>query len=78
MVRSDLDGLTLLKGQVSIDATSGVTVKDGHIIEFESTGDATVTYEDDTTDVYTIPNAGTRVSLVNIKTVTFAGNISWS
>jgi len=81
--RSGLDGLTLLKGQVSIDATTGVSVVGAHIIEFETTGDATITYADTTEDVYTVPNNGTRISNVYngsnpITSVTFAGNISWS
>ena len=74
------EGLTLIKGQVSVDATAGVDVTNATIVEFEIAGDATVTYTDTTTDVYTIPNAGTRVGLTgsNITTITFAGNISYS
>lgn len=81
--RSDLDGLTLIKGQVSVDASAGVDVTDAHIIEFEVVGDATITYKDTTTDVYTVPNPGTRVSInrhgtEQVTTVTFIGNISIS
>ena len=81
--RSDLDGLTLLKGQMTVDATGGQNVTGAHIIEFETTGVATLTFKDTTTDTYTVPNAGTRISNVfngdnPIVAVTFAGNISWS
>jgi len=75
------DGLTLLQGQVSVDATAGISVGDMDMIEFETVGDATIAYgAGGTPDTYTVPNAGTRVSLKgsDVVTITFAGNISWS
>jgi hypothetical protein len=80
MANRNRDGLTFLKGQVSVDASSGIEVLEGTVVEFETAGDATITYADDSTDTYTIPNAGTRVALDTgvVKTITFDGNISWS
>ena len=68
------DGLTFIKGQVSVDATSGIDVTGMDMVEFEATGTVTVTYSDTTTDTYTVPNAGTRVGLTgsNVTTITFA------
>ena len=74
------DGLTFIKGQVKVDATLGINVEGMDIVEFETSGTATITYTDLSTDTYNIPNAGTRVGLTgsNVKTITFIGNISYS
>ena len=82
-MRNNIDGLTLLEGQVSVDATGGIDVTGSHIIEFEVADDATITYLDESTDTYTVPNPGTRISNAYngsnpIVLVTFAGNISFS
>jgi hypothetical protein len=80
MAKIERDGLTFVQGQVSVDATSGINVSSGSIVEFETAGDATLTYIDDSTATYTVPNAGTRIGLLysDVKLITFAGNISWS
>ena len=80
MKTNSRDGLTFQEGQVSVDATSGINVTGATIVEFEIQGDATLTYQNDNTKVYTVPNAGTRVGLEgsDVKTITFAGNISYS
>lgn len=74
------DGLTFIKGQVSVDATAGINVEGMDMVEFQIAGSATITYTDLSTNTYVVPNAGTRVGLTgsNVKTITFAGNISYS
>ena len=75
------DGLTFLQGQVSVDATLGIDVSDMDMVEFETTGTATISYTaGGADDTYIIPNAGTRVGLKGsgVSTITFIGNISYS
>lgn len=75
------DGLTFLQGQVGIDATSGINVENMEVVEFETSGTATISYTaGGSDDTYSVPNAGTRVGLKGsgVATITFAGNISFS